>query len=483
MVDEQTLPKAVWVIAGLVVVLLLTVSSLYGFHRDELYFVAAGRRLAFGYVDQPPLTPLLARAMDVLPGTVNPTVLRILPALSAGAVIVVTAMIARRFGGSQRSVTMTAFFAAGAGFFLAVGHLLSTSTFDVLVWAVVILLIAGVVDGADPRWWVAVGGVIGIGMLNKHIIVALVVALLIGLLLTPQRRILAGMWPWIGVAVALVVAAPNLIWQALNDWPQIEMARSLSDSADSTADYLLLQIAILSIFLFIPAVLGFIWFVRDIRGKQWRLFPIAFLMLFIVFLVVGGQGYYVAPLYLPLLAAGAVSLDVGSRRVGRTVVGLAVVGAIVGIPLALPIVPPSKVEPFNEVNGELGETYGWDQFVDQVEVVFLALPDSDQQSATILTSNYGQAGAIEIIGAGRLPQPVSGHNSYWHWGPPSSDGPIIGVGFIPAAVRNICPVIDVRATITNEANLPNDEYGTEIWVCAEPTASLASIWDDLRHYD
>jgi 4-amino-4-deoxy-L-arabinose transferase-like glycosyltransferase len=483
MVEHIRIPRAVWVIAGVVVVALLAMSAFYGFHRDELYFIAAARRLAFGYVDQPPFTPFVARAMDLLPGEVNPTVLRILPAFSAGGVIVVTAMIARRFGGSSRSMSLAAFFAAGAGFFLAVGHLLSTTTFDVLAWALVILLIAGIVDGADPRWWGVVGAVIGIAMLNKNIIVALVVALLVGLLVTPQRRILVGIWPWIGVAVAFLIAAPNLVWQALNEWPQLEMASSLAESADSAADYLLIQLAILSIFLFIPAVMGFVWLARDPRGSKWRLFPIAFVLLFALFLVVGGQGYYVAPLYLPLLAAGAVSLEHRTSRVRTTVVALAVVGAVVGIPLALPVAPPSMVEPFNEVNGELGETYGWDQLVDQVADVFAALPEEDQLTAAIFTGNYGQAGAIEILGADRLPQPVSGHNNYWHWGPTSSDGPIVGVGFVPQAIRRICPTIEVRTTITNSADLPNDEYGTEIWICTEPTEPLASIWKELRHYD
>ncbi len=483
MSEPFRIPRNVWAIAGVVVAMLLAVSALYGFHRDELYFVAAGRRLAFGYVDQPPFTPLVARAMDLLPGGVNPTVLRIIPAFSAGGVIVVTAMIAQRFGGSARSTTLAAFLAAGSGFFLAVGHLLSTTTFDVLVWVVVILLVASIIDGADPRWWVAVGAAIGLGMLNKNIIVALVVALLIGLLATPQRRILGGVWPWIGAGVALLVATPNLVWQGLNDWAQLEMASALAESADSSADYLLLQLAILSVFLFIPAAIGCVWFVRDVRGKQWRVFPIAFVLLFTLFLFVGGQGYYVAPLYLPLLAAGAVSLDRRTTGVRRAVIGLAVVGALVGIPLALPVLPPSMVEPFNEVNGELGETYGWDQFVDQVEVVFDSLSQGDQLTATVFTGNYGQAGAIEVIGAGRLPQPVSGHNNYWHWGPSGTDGPIVGIGYVPAAMRSICPTIESRANITNSAGLPNDEFGTEIWICSEPTASLASIWDDLRHYD
>lgn len=179
----QGLPGAVWAFAGGVILLLLAVSARYGFHRDELYFVVAGRRLAWGYVDQPPLTPAVAKIADLLPGAVSPTALRLVPAVSAGLVVVLAAVLARRFGGGI-AVAAASGFAAVGGFYLAVGHLLSTATFDVMLWAAVIVLVAALVDGVDPRWWLGVGLLVGVGMLNKHTIAALVVALIFGLVLT-----------------------------------------------------------------------------------------------------------------------------------------------------------------------------------------------------------------------------------------------------------------------------------------------------------
>ena len=167
--SRLSLPGAVYLVAGGVVVLLLVVASRYGFHRDELYFVAAGRRLAWGFVDQPPLTPLIARFADALPGTVGPPVLRVIPAFSAGAVVVLTTLLAHRFGGGRRAIVLAAVFAAVAGFFLGVGHLLSTTTFDVLVWAIVMILVAALIDGADPKLWLWVGAALGIGMLNSSL--------------------------------------------------------------------------------------------------------------------------------------------------------------------------------------------------------------------------------------------------------------------------------------------------------------------------
>lgn len=480
--SRRSLPGAVYLVAAGVVVLLLVVSSRYGFHRDELYFVAAGRRLAWGFVDQPPLTPLIARLADVLPGVVGPPVLRIVPACSAGAVVVLAALLAQRFGGGRRAIVLAAVFTAVAGFFLGVGHLLSTTTFDVLVWAIVIVLVAALIDGADPKLWLGVGAALGIGMLNKFTVVAVVVGLGIGLLLTPQRRILRTPWLAGGVVLAVLISSPTLLWQATNDWPQVEMSQAIS-GRDGPADYLLIQIAIMSLFLIIPVVAGWWRLMFDADDRRWRTFPIAFVALFVAFLVTGGKGYYVAPLYLPLLAAGALwfaDLAVGTRRSLGVLIAL---GAALGLFLALPIVPPASVGAFNEVNGELGETYGWPELVDQVEAVYLAIPQPRRSEAVIFTSNYGQAGAIEILGDGRLPQPVSGHNSYWSWGTSESTGPIIGVGWVDESLRRICPQIDRVGTITNPAGLGNDEYGTALWLCADPTFPLAEIWEDVRHYD
>ena len=158
-------------------------------------------------------------------------------------------------------------------------------------------------------------------------------------------------------------------------------------------------------------------------------------------------------------------------------------GLLIGLFLALPVVPPASVGAFNEVNGGLGETYGWPELVDQVEAVYLAVPQAQRAEAVIFTSNYGQAGAIEILGEGRLPRPISGHNSYWSWGTSESTGPIIGVGWVDEPLRSICPQVDRVGVITNTAGLENDEYGTSIWLCTEPTVPLANIWDDVRHFD
>lgn len=154
-----------------------------------------------------------------------------------------------------------------------------------------------------------------------------------------------------------------------------------------------------------------------------------------------------------------------------------------GVLLPLPVVSPENVGAFNEVNNELGETYGWDQLVDQIEVVFLGLTPEERSTAVIYTSNYGEAGAIEVIGSDRLPPPISGHNNYWLWGPGDRQGPIIGVGHVQSHLKLVCPQVTAVSMITNEAGIDNEENGATIWLCLNPDAPLSSAWDEVRHFD
>ena len=158
-------------------------------------------------------------------------------------------------------------------------------------------------------------------------------------------------------------------------------------------------------------------------------------------------------------------------------------GIAFGLFIALPLVPPESVGPFNELNKELGETYAWPQFVDQVAELYESLPPEDQAATVIFTGSYGQAGAIEVLGAGRIPAAISGHNNYWLWGPTDADGPIIGVGHVDDVLGLVCPFVSPFGTITNDAGLENEEFGNPIWLCVDAVVPLSAVWDDVRHYN
>ncbi len=479
---RSSTPRGVLVTAGLAVVLLLAVSARYGFHRDELYFVVAGRRLAWGYVDQPPLVPLVARLSETLGGT-SPTALRVLPALAIGATALLAAAIARRFGGGRTAQVTAAIATAFSAIALAVGHLLSTATFDYLLWTLAMYQLVRVLDGDDPRWWLGVGATVGVALLNKGLVAAFVVAVLASLVLTGQRRLLAGPWPWLGAGLAAVIALPNVLWQASNGWPQLEMAEALAQRSDGPIAFALQQVGLLSIVLALPAAVGLWRLLRSPDLARFRPVGVAFVLLFVAFLVAGGKAYYVSPLYPVLLAAGALWFE-GLASGWRWAVGTAAVSGIaLGTLIALPMLPPSTVSSV-DATGELGETVGWPELVDQVSAILESIPADQRDQVAIFTGSYGEAGAVDVLGAERgLPPASSGHNTYWLWGPPPEHSSVIGVGEVGDVLRPICPDLTQVDTITNPWGVENEEYGLPLLLCASPTGQLADVWDDVRHYN
>jgi 4-amino-4-deoxy-L-arabinose transferase-like glycosyltransferase len=472
----------VWLSAAAAVALLFAVSSRYGFHRDEFYFIVAGRRLDWGFIDQPPLTPLVARISESIFG-LSPTALRVLPALSVGAVSVVSAIIARRFGAGRTGQVFAAFASGFTGVLLGVGHLLSTAAFDYLLWTLGLCFLVMILDGADPRWWLALGATVGVGMQNKYTIGFLAVALLVGLLASDQRHLLAAPLPWLGVAIAVVIASPNLIWQIANGWPQLEMAEALRARGDGPVAFVLQQPLLASPPLAIPAFAGLWWLVRSEDARRWRPIPVAYALLFLAFLLTGGKAYYLAPMFSVLHAAGAVWFQRLSAGWRRSMMAVAALGAIGSILVALPVLPVEQSGTF-DATGEVGETVGWTSLIDDIGSVYESIPPGERDGAVVFTDSYGEAGAVDVLGPGRgLPAAASGHNNYWLWGPPDDHGPIIGVGSVGPLLELICPDLAEVAMLGNPYGVENEVVGKPVLLCMEPHGQLADIWDEARHFN
>ncbi|WP_235916136.1 glycosyltransferase family 39 protein [Antrihabitans cavernicola] len=473
--------------------MVLTASSgRYGYHRDELYFLASSKHLAWGYVDQPPLTPLLVRAMTVMDDRSLP-LLRVPATLAAVGVVVVTALMAREFGGGRRAQLIASFAVVASAVVLGAGHLMGTTIFDLLVWATLCLLVIRLCDGRDPRWWLAVGAIVGIGLQNKTLVVFVVAALLVGILSVGPRRVLRTWWLAAGIVIALGIWAPNLWCQASNGWPQLEMSRSIaagvSGTSSSRAEFVITQLGLIGPLLIPVWIAGLWWLFRSPSSKRWRALGIAYPILFVVYFGVGGKAYYLAGLYPVLLAAGALVVSSWSGR-GRARVRLAVVAiavtsnAVIAAVLFLPVVAPSRLpgSVITAVNYDAGETVGWPEYVSQVATVRDSLPDDDRGSVAILTANYGEAGAVERFG-GRygLPLPQSVHNAYWSWGPPSdAAAAVITVGFQRNELRDVFARVDDAGRLHNAIGLNNDEQGASIFVCRGPLEPWSQLWPKIR---
>ena len=331
--------------AGAVTSLLLAMAGRYGYHRDELYFLAAGHHLAWGYPDQPPLVPALARFIShFASGSV--LALRVPSAVAAGALVVLAAACAYELGGSRPAQLLATAGMATAGVLFGVGHLLSTATFYVLVTAVLMWLILRVLRSGDQRLWLLVGVIAGVGLLDSDLIAFVMAAVVIGLLVSGPRQVFRSPWIWIGGAVALAMWAPYLDWQARHSWPELAVSRSIAagNSGTSQPRSLLLpeQLVLVSPYFAAVWLTGLVRLFRDpvLRGCRW--IGAGWVLLALVFLVTGGKSYYLAGMFPVLLGAGAqpvVDWMACRPAVGRSLGAGIAVSAVFAVVVTLPLVP------------------------------------------------------------------------------------------------------------------------------------------------
>ncbi len=488
---DGPLPRVAWSgllgIAGILLLVAVVLAERYGYHRDELYFVASGRRLAWGYVDQPPFTPALARLAEELFGD-SLRGLRAFAAVGAAISIVLTGLAARELGGRRWAQLLAAGAAALTPLFHTPALMISTATFDFAFWGLILVLTLRLIRTGDDRLWIPIGVVAGIGLLNKHTIAFLGVALVISFLLTAQRRLLLRPSALIGAVVAVVIWSPNLWWQHQHDWPVFEMSEALNARNGGLVNLILFipaEFALTGIFSAVIWGWGLLWLLRAPEARPWRPLGLLPVVLFGIFVVVGGKPYYLAPIFVVLFAAGAVVISTRSESIRRWAVVAAVVSGIVSAPPSLPVIPNRYLDTIIGMNAEFGEMYGWPSLVDQVTEVANRLADDERDGTVIITQNYGEHGALERYGdLDALPPIYSGHNSIWLWDrPPATTDTVVAVGIDPARLRGWFRSCQIEHTITNPADIANEEAGEPITVCTTPTKPWPQIWDDLRHYD
>jgi hypothetical protein len=453
------------IIAGVATAFHLATANVWGRHRDEFYYLACGRRLAWGFVDHPPLTPALYRLADVTVGS-GQLALRVVPALMHGLTILLAARLGQELGGNARAQVVTALAIALAPIMLTTSHFLGTVTPELTLGTGLALLVVHLVQGGDPRWWLVVGLVTGLGLLNKWTFAFAVAGLAVGLLVG-NRDALATPWLAGGALVAAALVAPNVVWQADHGWPQLEFAATLRDYGQTPAvvpaQLLLLGAAAV---LAVPAVH---WLAVD--QPRFRFLLVGFGVALGATLLTGGKPYYTAALLVPLVAAGAVAMQTAGAWLVPTV---AVAGVLLA-PLATPLTPRPSAEALRRVNPELGEMIGWEELADQVRALQRRHP-----SAGVVTRNYSEAGAIELLAPDVRP-PASGHNSYWDWGPPAGDpDEVLVLGLDrPFLLRSFARVERV-ATVRTPDGVHNLEDGTPVWLAAGPRAPWTELWSRFR---
>jgi hypothetical protein len=410
----------------------------YGYFRDDMYFLICGRHLAWGYVDQPPMVALQARIAETLFGT-SPTGVRVFSFAAHGVTVLLTGLLTRQFGGRRPAQALAMAAVIVAPVLLGTGNFLTMNSFEPCFWMGSMLVLLRIADGsAHPRAWLLFGLIAGLGIENKHSTLFFLIAVLVGLLFTPQRRLLASWYCAAGIAVIILVALPNFLWQWAHHFPTYEFLRNIGQSDKnlrrSPLIFLYEQIKILLFSTFPIWFGGILWLAFSARARAWRFAAITYLVFLTMMIAMNAKHYYLAPFYPVLFAAGAVSLSQIARRESYITAYAAVVGFAIFFtgPITLTILPPDRYNALTSLVSPdsvrmekftaplpqiLSDRFGWPQMVQGFAARYNALPPDVRSKTGIFCSNYGEASAVNILGpAYGLPTAISGHVNYYFWG-------------------------------------------------------------------
>jgi hypothetical protein len=410
----------------------LYATGFYNYFRDELYFIACGRHLDWGYVDHPPLVALYARIGEWLGPSLRG--FRLIATISGTLRIVLTGVIAARLGGGRAAQALACTAVLLAPMYLAVDTIMTMNTVEHLFWLACLLIVIEIANGASEKWWLAFGVLAGLGLQNKHSMLFLGAAIVAAMILTPLRRSLVRPWIWLGGAIAALIFLPNVLWQIHHGWPTLELLQNVKNTGKNIVlapgPFVLQQAMMLNPFSAPLWIAGLIWLFTK---REYRVLAWTYVILLALFIRLEAKDYYLAPIYPVLFAAGAV-LVTKKRIAAIAVAALIVIGGFIAAPLALPVLPPeqylayqrrlgikpqaAEVSHTSEMPQIFSDQFGWEEMVRQVAAYYHSLPEEERKKTAIYTNNYGQAGAIDFYGPKYgLPNAISGHQNYFFWGP------------------------------------------------------------------
>lgn len=447
---------------GMIIVLFLALANFllhvyfnnrYGYFRDEFDYMACGDHLGWGYVDQPPLIPFLIHICRGLLGDSLRSI-RFIPALASSLLIVQTAAIARELGGRRYALLLSAVCTLIAPQYLSNGSLLGTNCLEPSLWMGCAYFAILAIKRNDPRYWLWFGVVAGLGLEEKYSIALFGLGIVVGLLLTEQRRIFLNRWIWLGGLAAFFIILPNVLWNIKYDWPFVQLMRGIRaegrDVVLGPFPYFFQQTLLVNPLTAPIWLAGLFALLFSMRFKPYRALGWCYLVCYTVFFVLHGKNYYLAPVYPMLLAAGAVVIEsaingganAGPRRqwLKRAIALVLLASGAHLAPVVVPVLSPdgflayTKYLPFKlpvmehaHARAALPQWYsdqfGWKEIADEAAVAWNRIPAAERQGCGIFAQDYGQAGAIDFFGRRYgLPPALSGHQTYFLWGPRGYSG-------------------------------------------------------------
>ena len=493
--DNRADTTVLLALAAAVVLVHLLTNGRYGFHRDELQFLSDARHVDWGFVAYPPLTPFVERIGMALFG-LNMVGLRLFSVLAQAAVIIVSGLMAKELGGARLAQVTAALAVAFSPIELFEGTEFQYSSFDLLWWVLIAYFTVRLLKSGNPRWCLAIGASVGVGLLTKYAIAFYIAGVLGGMVLTPARRFFKSGWFWAGIGLALLIFLPNFIWLVRHDFISYHFLQHIHarDVRIGRANGFLKGQFLLCANLFAAPlwIAGLIAFLRD---RRYRMLGLMYLIPLALFAIGKGRDYYMAGAYPMLLAMGSVraerwlgSLPRWGRRSAEMVyfAAFAFIAAYVSA-VILPIASSGPLKQFALArNGDLREEFGWDELVRTVAQIRDSLPPDQQAHLGITTANYGEYGAIDMLGAAyHLPPPTGTTNSEWLRGYPSPPPTtLIVLGLTERQADSVFTGCRWAGHNGNSDGIKNEEsqYHPDIFVCGPPREPWPVLWQEHKDF-
>ena len=491
-------------VALAVVTLLVAAAGADHYFRDEFYYLACTHRLAWGYVDQPPLSIAILWVVRRLAGD-SLIVLRFVAAVTLAATALLTGGIARRLGAGPFGAVLAMLGVAFAPEFLAFASVYSMNVFDLLLWTAALRVFIELLEQPRGAGWVALGSILGLGLMNKISVLWLGAGLAAGLLLTPARRQLKTPGPYLAAAIAGIVFLPHVVWQIAHGWPTLEFMRNAASGkmqANTPLSFLADQVMNLNPIALPIWGTGLVALLASRRLRPFRALAIVWITVAAILMVnrTSRSGYLLAA-YPALIAAGATTIEgwLASRAARAAVIAVLLVADAASVPLAVPILSTDAyvrystalhVRPSTEEKKALGrlpqffaDREGWTAFVDVVAAAWDGLSPGERADAAVLTGNYGEAGAIELLGRTHGIVAISGHNNYWLWGTHGrGTTTLIVLSRHPERLRTWWREVTQAGETSCGDCMPYENH-LPVWVCRGPLTPLADRWADMKHYE
>ena len=489
----------------------------YGYFRDELYYLATSQHLDWGYVDFPPLIAIITKFITTFIGT-SLQAIRFLPAIAGALNVLLTGLIAKEFGGRYFAIVLACLSVLVAPIYLGLDTFLSMNAFEPIFWMGIVYFIILAINRNEPRFWLGAGMLAGLGILNKYPIILFISGIFIGLLLSKEYKhsYLSDRYDrWFRIAglITFLIILPNIIWQYQHNWPMIEVMQNVATTGKnvvlSPLEFVISQIMILHPFTAPVWIAGLIFFFFDKRGKSYRMFGIAYIVILVIMLGTNSKNYYIQSSYPMLFAGGAVfwekildgkyiksNLNL-TKLLKPVYIIVMIIGGVILAPMALPVLSIDDYIKYQQTFGEPPKTevghigplpqlysdmFGWPEMVETVANVYNNLPPEERAKAAIVARNYGEAGAIDFFGPNYgLPKAISGHQNYYLWGPRNYTGEILILLGMSQEDTNLCKSVEERENVGHPYAMSYEHY--TILICRDLKGGLQENWPKMKRWN